>query len=33
MSKPMTPAELDKFYTSEIARHRAVAKSIKLEPR
>jgi tripartite-type tricarboxylate transporter receptor subunit TctC len=32
MSKPMTPAELDKFYTSEIARYRAVAKSIKLEP-
>lgn len=32
MAKPMTPAELDKFYTSEIARYRAVAKSVKLEP-
>ncbi|MFM2120451.1 MAG: hypothetical protein RL722_1919, partial [Pseudomonadota bacterium] len=32
MAKAMTPAELDKFYASEIARYRAVAKSVKLEP-
>jgi tripartite-type tricarboxylate transporter receptor subunit TctC len=31
MAKPMTPAELDKFYVAEVARYRAVAKSINLQ--
>ncbi|MEY4749258.1 MAG: hypothetical protein RIQ60_1472 [Pseudomonadota bacterium] len=32
MAKAMTPAELDKHYVSEIARYRAMAKSINLQP-
>jgi tripartite-type tricarboxylate transporter receptor subunit TctC len=32
LPKPMTQAELDKLYVSEIARYQAIAKSINLQP-
>ena len=28
---PMNPAELNRFYTAEIARYQAIAKSINLQ--
>jgi tripartite-type tricarboxylate transporter receptor subunit TctC len=32
VAKPMTPAELDKLYTAEIARYQAIAKSVNVQP-
>jgi tripartite-type tricarboxylate transporter receptor subunit TctC len=32
VAKPMTPGELDKLYTAEIARYQAIAKSVNLQP-
>jgi hypothetical protein len=32
VGKPMTPAELNKLYTAEIARYQGIAKSLNLQP-